>query len=276
MTIAVPAGGLRRDGLVVRVPTLDDVDTLHRAFNDREILELGDFPFDPPSRRGVRQMVSETLPALRVIGVDSVPQRLQFARRMGADVVLNYKEQDVVAEIKRLTGGGADVTIEALGQQATFENALRSVRPSVNVVHMVGHGALRIAAMGFEARPAASDEVRAMERLLGDAMDAGAWGFSTGLVYPPSGYSETQELIALAQQKPGQLNFGSSGVGSGTHFGGELFKLAAKIDVTHVPYRGTSEALTETMSGRVQFYLTPVLPAMPLIKWMSRPDGTEE
>ena len=42
---------------------------------------------------------------------------------MGADVVLDYKEQDVVAEIKRLTGGGADVAIEALGTQATFENA---------------------------------------------------------------------------------------------------------------------------------------------------------
>jgi threonine dehydrogenase-like Zn-dependent dehydrogenase len=64
-----------------------------------------------------------------VIGIDSVPQRLEFARRMGADVVINYKEQDPIAEIRRLTGGGADVAIEALGQQATFENALRSVRP---------------------------------------------------------------------------------------------------------------------------------------------------
>ena len=64
-----------------------------------------------------------------VIGVDSVPKRLEVARRMGADVVLNFKEQDVVAEIKRLTGGGVDVAIEALGTQATFENALRCVRP---------------------------------------------------------------------------------------------------------------------------------------------------
>jgi len=64
-----------------------------------------------------------------VIGVDSNPRRLEFAKRMGADVVLNFKEQDVVAEIKRLTGGGADVTIEALGTQGTFENALRCLRP---------------------------------------------------------------------------------------------------------------------------------------------------
>lgn len=68
-----------------------------------------------------------------VIGVDSVPERLSFARRMGADVVLNYKEQDVLAEIKRLTGGGVDVAVEALGQQSTFENALRSVHPGGTV-----------------------------------------------------------------------------------------------------------------------------------------------
>jgi alcohol dehydrogenase len=68
-----------------------------------------------------------------VIGVDSVPKRLELARRMGADVVLNHAEQDVVSEIKRLTGGGVDVAIEALGQQATFENALRSVRPGGTV-----------------------------------------------------------------------------------------------------------------------------------------------
>jgi threonine dehydrogenase-like Zn-dependent dehydrogenase len=65
-----------------------------------------------------------------VIGVDSVPKRLEFAKRMGADVVLNYKDQDVVAEVKKLTGGGADVAIEALGTQGTFENALRSIRPA--------------------------------------------------------------------------------------------------------------------------------------------------
>ena len=51
-----------------------------------------------------------------------------MAKRMGADVVLDHSSQDVVAEIKRLTGGGVDVAIEALGQQSTFENALRSIR----------------------------------------------------------------------------------------------------------------------------------------------------
>jgi alcohol dehydrogenase len=66
--------------------------------------------------------------ATLIIAVDSVPRRLEQATKMGADVVLNYKEQDVVREIKRLTGGGADVAIEALGTQQTFEACLRSVR----------------------------------------------------------------------------------------------------------------------------------------------------
>jgi alcohol dehydrogenase len=64
-----------------------------------------------------------------VIGVDSDPVRLEMAKRMGADVVLDFTQVDVVAEVKRLTGGGADVTVEALGTQGTFENALRCLRP---------------------------------------------------------------------------------------------------------------------------------------------------
>ena len=64
-----------------------------------------------------------------VIGVDSDPTRMAMARRMGADIVLDHTEVDVLAEIRRLTGGGADVAIEALGLQQTFEWALRSLRP---------------------------------------------------------------------------------------------------------------------------------------------------
>ena len=52
-----------------------------------------------------------------------------MAKRMGADVVLDYRQEDVVARVKSLTGGGADVAIEALGTQQTFESALRCLRP---------------------------------------------------------------------------------------------------------------------------------------------------
>ena len=67
--------------------------------------------------------------AALVIGIDGDDNRLAMAGRMGADVVLDYRKVDVVAEVKGLTGDGADVTIEALGTQQTFESALRSLRP---------------------------------------------------------------------------------------------------------------------------------------------------
>jgi alcohol dehydrogenase len=67
--------------------------------------------------------------AALIIGVDSDETRLDMSRRLGADVTLNHLEVDVVEKVKRLTGGGADVAIEALGVQETFENALRCLRP---------------------------------------------------------------------------------------------------------------------------------------------------
>ena len=67
--------------------------------------------------------------AALVIGVEGDDRRLAMSRRMGADVTLDHRAVDVVAEVKRLTGGGADVSIEALGTQQTFETALRCLRP---------------------------------------------------------------------------------------------------------------------------------------------------
>jgi threonine dehydrogenase-like Zn-dependent dehydrogenase len=64
-----------------------------------------------------------------IIAVDGDRNRLKVAREMGADVTLDYRESDVVGEVLKLTGGGADVAIEALGTQETFEGALRSLRP---------------------------------------------------------------------------------------------------------------------------------------------------
>jgi threonine dehydrogenase-like Zn-dependent dehydrogenase len=64
-----------------------------------------------------------------IIGVEADENRRAMAQRLGADVTLDYREVDVVAEVKKLTGGGADVTIEALGTQQTFESALRCLRP---------------------------------------------------------------------------------------------------------------------------------------------------
>ena len=64
-----------------------------------------------------------------VIGVDADERRLAMARRLGADVAIDYRKADPIDEVRRLTGGGADVAIEALGTQQTFESCLRCLRP---------------------------------------------------------------------------------------------------------------------------------------------------
>ena len=109
---------------------------------------------------------------------------------------LRADQRDIVRGWAGGIGASLDLRWETFAQ---YLDALRAMRPSVNVAHFVGHGALRIAAMGFEARPAGADDLKGMQRLLGEAMDAGAFGFSTGLVYAPSAYSDTPELIALAK-----------------------------------------------------------------------------
>lgn len=75
-----------------------------------------------------------------------------------------------------------------------------------------------------------------------------------------------KDLIAVAKAKPGQLNFSSAGVGSGTHFAAEQFKAAAGINIVHVPFKGIPEALTETISGRVQLFMAPIANSITMVK----------
>jgi tripartite-type tricarboxylate transporter receptor subunit TctC len=87
------------------------------------------------------------------------------------------------------------------------------------------------------------------------------------LVASPSlGARSVKGLIDLARGQPGKINFGSAGVGSSTHFAGEQLKLAAGLNVVHVPYKGSSEALLDTVTGRIQYSMAPLLPALPFIR----------
>ena len=86
------------------------------------------------------------------------------------------------------------------------------------------------------------------------------------VVAPSSGIRTVQDLIAKAKAKPGEINFASAGSGSGTHINAEKFKLATGIDVVHIPYKGTPEALTDTIAGRTTYYWSPISAALPHIK----------
>jgi tripartite-type tricarboxylate transporter receptor subunit TctC len=85
------------------------------------------------------------------------------------------------------------------------------------------------------------------------------------VVVPNSGIKSVKELIAQAKQRPGQMNYGSAGIGSGTHYAAELFCLMAGIKVVHIPYKGTPEFINDTIAGRLQFALSAMPPAVPLI-----------
>ena len=76
----------------------------------------------------------------------------------------------------------------------------------------------------------------------------------------------TAELIALAKAKPGELNFGSAGIGASSHIAGEAFKAAAGINVVHVPFKLLSDVFTEMIAGRVHMYVFPLPAVMPMLK----------
>ncbi len=114
---------------------------------------------------------------------------------------------------------------------STFDqylDALEQAHPSINVVHFVGHGPIRYAAMGGANRAPSPAELETMKALLAEAMTAGAFGLSSGLVYAPSAFAKTEELIALCRSMAGR--------------GGQYF--------THM--RGEAHTLLESVSEAVR------------------------
>lgn len=83
---------------------------------------------------------------------------------------------------------------------------------------------------------------------------------------PAVAASSIKELVALAKSKPGQLNYGSPGSGSSGHLAAEVFKSMAGINITHVPYKGTPQALNDMIAGQVQLTFLVAPAAMPFVK----------
>lgn len=80
----------------------------------------------------------------------------------------------------------------------------------------------------------------------------------TVVVHPSVAARSVQELIELARAKPKSLNYGSAGAGSGSHMGAELFSYLARVELTHVPYKGVGPAVADTVAGQVQLTFTTV------------------
>ena len=86
------------------------------------------------------------------------------------------------------------------------------------------------------------------------------------VVNPAGGPKSVPELIAAAKAEPGALAYGSAGIGSGAHFSAEQFRIAAGIEVLHVPYKGGAEAINDTAAGRLAFTFNTITLALPYIR----------
>jgi tripartite-type tricarboxylate transporter receptor subunit TctC len=86
------------------------------------------------------------------------------------------------------------------------------------------------------------------------------------VVHPGLPVKNLADFIALAKSKPGQLEYGSTGVGSASHLAGELFKLRAGVDLTHVPYKGGGPAMPDILAGRIASYWATPSTALPHIQ----------
>jgi tripartite-type tricarboxylate transporter receptor subunit TctC len=85
-------------------------------------------------------------------------------------------------------------------------------------------------------------------------------------VAPSKGWKTAGDLVKAAKAEPGKLTYASAGAGSATHMNAEKFRVSAGIDAVHIPYKGTPEALTDTMNGRVDYFFAPVIAALPMVR----------
>jgi len=86
------------------------------------------------------------------------------------------------------------------------------------------------------------------------------------LVHPSVPAKSVKQLVTLAKSRSGKMNFGSGGIGVGIHMAGELFKVAAGVNILHVPYKGAAPAMTALMAGEVDMMFNGMSPAIPHIK----------
>ena len=196
-----------------------------------------------------------------------------FAQQAGAD----YPSRPIHILVGFTPGGGPDITARYIAQRlgdAWKQQIIVDNRPGAGGTIAAGTVA-RAAPDGLTLLSVSSAHAVAaaiypklpydtFKDLAGITATASS---SYVLVVPPSlGVRSVGELVARAKAKPGQLNFSSAGVGSGTHFAAEMFKAMAGIDVVHVPFKGIPESLTETMTGRVQFFMAPMANGVNLVR----------
>jgi tripartite-type tricarboxylate transporter receptor subunit TctC len=196
----------------------------------------------------------------------------------GAAAAQDYPARPITLVVPYAAGGGNDVMArivaekmsKSLGQQIVIENkggaggsiATRQVAKSAPDGYTLGLGGTGTLAINPTLYPNVGYDPRK------DFAPAGLIATSAlvVLVHPSIEATSIGELIALAKREPGKLNYASAGSGSGIHLGTELLAHMAGIRLTHIPYKGSSPALTDLLGGHVSIYLSSLPPAVALVK----------
>ena len=200
-----------------------------------------------------------------------------FEGRAQTDPAAEYPAKPIRILVGFTPGGGPDITARYVAQklgEAWKQQVLVENRPGAGGTVAAGMVA-RAAPDGYTLLSVSS--AHAIAAALYSKLPYDTFADLSGvtltatskyvLVVPPSlNIRSVKQLIAAAKAKPGQLNFSSAGVGSGTHFAAEMFRSMAAIEVVHVPFKGIPEALGDTMSGRVQFFMAPIANAVGPVK----------
>ncbi|MGG5888871.1 Bug family tripartite tricarboxylate transporter substrate binding protein [Falsiroseomonas sp. HC035] len=192
------------------------------------------------------------------LGLAALP-RLAFAQ--------NFPDQPVRMVVPFAAGGPADtiarlisrVMSEKLGKPVVIEaragaggligvDAIAKARPDGHSVVLASSGAIVIQPHLQPNMPYdALRDLTPITQVLGVPQIVS--------VAPGLGPKNMAELVAMAKARPGQLAFGSAGIGSSLHMAGELLKIRAGVDITHVPYRGAAPAVTDLLAGRIQILM---------------------
>src|SRR5437763_1001531 len=196
----------------------------------------------------------------------------------GSAFAQDYPTRPITLVVPYAAGGGNDVMArivaekmsKSLGQQIVIENkggaggsiATRQIAKSAPDGYTLGLGGTGTLAINPTLYPNVDYDPRK------DFAPVGLIATSAlvVLVHPSIEATSIVELIALAKREPGKLNYASAGSGSGIHLGTELLAHMAGIKLTHIPYKGSSPALTDLIGGHVAIYLSSLPPAIALVK----------
>jgi len=197
--------------------------------------------------------------------------------QQGSDPAADYPNKPIRILVGFTPGGGPDITARYVAQKLTEtwkQQVIVDNRPGAGgtiaanmVAHAAPDGHTLLSVSSAHAVAAAIYSKLPYDTFKDFSGITETARSSYVLVVAPSlGIRSVGELLAAARAKPGQLNFSSAGVGSGTHFAAEMLKAMAAIEVVHVPFKGIPESLTETMTGRVHFFMAPIANSVNLVR----------